>query len=92
MQGALPTQRLRWLVSGTSADETVLMRDGGSVLASMAGGDDRVSGSSGNDNLKGGPGDDRLSGNGGKDSANGGPGTDVCRKVDFRTKCEIPKG
>ncbi len=92
VEGSLPTQRLRWLVTGTSADETVLMRDGGSVLASMAGGDDRVSGSSGNDNLKGGPGDDRLSGNGGRDSANGGPGTDVCRKVDFRTKCEIPKG
>ena len=54
-------------MTGTSADETVLMRDGGSVLASMAGGDDRVSGSSGNDNLKGGPGDDRLFGNGGKD-------------------------
>ena len=40
----------------------------------MAGGDDRVTGSSGNDNLKGGPGDDRLFGGDGKDIAKGGPG------------------
>jgi Ca2+-binding RTX toxin-like protein len=90
--GSLPTQQLRWLVTGTGVAETVLMRDGSSVLAAMAGGDDRVSGSTGNDNLKGGPGDDRLFGGGGNDVANGGPGTDTCRKVDFRKHCEIPKG
>ncbi len=82
----------RWHVSGTGADETVLLQDGASVWASMAGGDDRVSGSSGNDNLRGGPGDDRLFGGGGKDVANGGTGTDTCRRVEFRKACEVPAG
>jgi Ca2+-binding RTX toxin-like protein len=80
----------RWHVVGSGADETVLLRHGASVWASMAGGDDRVNGSSGDDNLKGGPGDDRLFGGGGDNVANGGPGTDTCRKVDFRRACEIP--
>jgi Ca2+-binding RTX toxin-like protein len=82
----------RWVVSGTSADETVVLEQGGSVLASMAGGDDQVVGSSGDDNLKGGPGDDRLFGDGGHDVANGGPGTDTCRKVEYKTRCEVPAG
>ena len=56
----------------------------------MAGGDDRVTGSSGNDNLKGGPGDDRLFGGEGKDVAMGGNGTDTCRQVEFRKGCELP--
>ena len=43
-----------------------------------------MTGSSGDDNLKGGPGDDRLFGGGGKDVAIGGPGTDTCRKVEFK--------
>ncbi len=83
-------QRLRWFVRGTSAVETVVLRHGGSVLATMAGGDDRVVGSSGDDNLKGGPGDDRLFGGSGKDIAIGGPGTDTCRKVEFKKGCELP--
>jgi Ca2+-binding RTX toxin-like protein len=80
----------RWHVVGTAADESVLLLGGASVFASMAGGEDRVTGSSGDDNLKGGPGDDRLFGGGGKDVANGGPGTDSCRKVEFRKQCEVP--
>ena len=72
----------RWHVRGTGADETVLLRKGASIWASMAGGDDRVSGSSGDDNLRGGPGDDRLYGGGGNNIANGGAGTDTCRKVE----------
>jgi Ca2+-binding RTX toxin-like protein len=80
----------RWHVVGTAADESVLLTGGASVFASMAGGDDRVTGSSGDDNLKGGPGDDRLFGGGGKDVANGGPGNDSCRKVEFRKGCEVP--
>jgi Ca2+-binding RTX toxin-like protein len=80
----------RWHVVGTSADESVVLKQGASIWASMAGGDDRVRGSVGNDNLKGGPGDDRLFGGGGKDTANGGPGTDTCRKVTFRKGCEVP--
>ena len=83
-------QRLRWFVRGTSAFETVVLRNGGSVLATMAGGDDQVVGSSGDDNLKGGPGHDRLFGGSGKDIAIGGPGTDTCRKVEFRRGCELP--
>jgi Ca2+-binding RTX toxin-like protein len=82
----------RWHVLGTSADESVLLVGGASVFASMAGGDDRVTGSSGEDNLKGGPGDDRLFGGGGRDVANGGPGNDSCRKVEFRKACEVPAG
>jgi Ca2+-binding RTX toxin-like protein len=82
----------RWRVHGTNADETISLGLGGSLFASMSGGDDRVTGSSGNDNLKGGPGDDRLFGGGGKDVANGGPGTDTCRKVEFRKGCEVPAG
>jgi Ca2+-binding RTX toxin-like protein len=77
-------------VVGTSADETVVLRGGASVFASMAGGDDRVSASVGNDNLKGGPGDDRLFGGEGQDVANGGPGTDTCRQVETRKGCEVP--
>ncbi len=80
----------RWRVVGTAADETVLLSGGGSVFASMAGGNDRVTGSLGNDNLKGGAGDDRLFGGAGKDVANGGPGTDTCRKVEFKKACELP--
>ena len=37
----------RWHVRGTGVDETVLLRKGASIWASMAGGDDRVSGNSG---------------------------------------------
>jgi Ca2+-binding RTX toxin-like protein len=83
-------QRVRWLVHGTAADETVTLTNGGSVFASMAGGDDQVVGSSGDDNLKGGSGDDRLFGGGGHDVADGGPGTDTCRRVEFKQRCEIP--
>jgi Ca2+-binding RTX toxin-like protein len=68
-------------VVGTAADETVLLSGGGSVFASMAGGNDRDTGSLGNDNLKGGA---------GKDVANGGPGTDTCRRVEFKKACELP--
>jgi Ca2+-binding RTX toxin-like protein len=80
----------RWHVVGTAANESVVLKQGASIFASMAGGADRVRGSVGNDNLKGGPGDDRLFGGGGDDVANGGPGTDTCRKVSFRKGCEIP--
>ena len=85
-----PPEGPRWHVVGTSVDESVVLKAGASVFASMAGGDDRVRGSVGNDNLKGGPGDDRLLGGGGNDTANGGPGNDVCRKVTFRKGCEVP--
>ena len=80
----------RWHVLGTGADESVLLIGGASVFASMAGGEDRVTGSTGDDNLKGGPANDRLFGGPGKDVANGGPGTDTCRKVEFRKACEVP--
>jgi Ca2+-binding RTX toxin-like protein len=85
-------QRLRWFVRGTSVAETVVLRRGGSVLATMAGGPDRVVGSTGDDNLKGGSGHDRLFGGEGKDVAVGGPGNDTCRQVEFRRGCEIPAG
>ena len=80
----------RWHVRGTTADETVVLRKGASIWASMAGGDDRVPASAGDDNLKGGPGDDRLYGGGGHNIANGGDGTDTCRKVAFKRQCELP--
>ncbi len=83
-------QRLRWFVRGTGVAETVVLTRGGSVLATMKGGDDRVVGSTGNDNMKGGPGDDRLFGGPGRDVAMGGIGTDTCREVEFKKGCEIP--
>jgi Ca2+-binding RTX toxin-like protein len=83
-------QKVRWFVRGTAVSETVVLRNGGSVLATMGGGNDRVTASTGNDNMKGGPGDDRLFGGPGNDVAMGGVGTDTCRDVEFKTGCEIP--
>ncbi len=82
----------RWHVRGSAAAETVVLRHGASLWANLAGGDDRLSGSSGDDDLRGGSGDDRLFGGGGQNVADGGPGTDTCRAVAVRHRCEIPPG
>ena len=84
-------QRIRWFVRGTSAAERLTLRNGGSTLATMAGGDDRVIASSGNDSIKGGPGEDRLFGGPGHDVARGGSGTDTCREMEFKQGCELPR-
>jgi Ca2+-binding RTX toxin-like protein len=81
---------LRWFVIGTAAAETVMMSNGGSIVATMSGGDDRVVATTGVDTHKGGPGDDRLYGGLGQDTAEGGRGTDTCRQVEVEKSCELP--
>ena len=76
---------------GTGVDETVVLRHGGSVLATMAGrsrpGDRAAPATT---TSRAAPASDRLFGGGGKDVAIGGPGTDTCRKVEFKKGCELP--